>query len=172
MSWLPHNLVEGAVLYIVDERSNHDSRVSPLQPGSFEKDKINHIGDSEPRGKKTELKLCPGLAPPSHLLQPGDKGFPPVLQRLHRAIRVADYADMTNTSKSQHAGKIKLPVAQIGSGQAQDISKLLGNIQMHAIIHAGNDQQFGSFIRMRTLPEVVIAEPIGNRRLSMKLPDV
>jgi hypothetical protein len=79
---------------------------------------------------------------------------------------------MTNTGKSQHTRKIKLPVPKIGPSEAQDISKPFGNMQMDAIIHAGNDEQFGRFIRMRTLPEVVIAEPIGNRRPPIKLQDV
>src|SRR3989338_9938581 len=132
MSLWPHDLTERAVLYIVDERGNHDSRESPLQPSRFEKGKVNHIWDSEPRGKKTELKLCPGLAPPSHLLQPGDKAFPFLIQRLHRAICVADQADMTNTGKGQRAGKLKLPVTKIGPSQTQDISKPFGNMQMDA----------------------------------------
>src|SRR3990167_7821515 len=172
MSWLPHNLVEGAILYVVDHGGNHDSRESPLQPGRFEKGKVNPIGDSEPRGKKIELKLCPGLTPTSYSLQARGENLPLVFQRLHRAIRVSHQADMTNTGKSQHAGEIKLPVPKIRPSETQDISKLLGNIQMHAIIHAGNDEQFWRFIRMRTLPEAVIAEPIGNRRPPIKLQDV
>src|SRR3989304_6439158 len=156
MSLWTHNLTEGAVLYIVDERSNHDSRESPLQPGCFEKGKVNHIGDSEPRGKKIELKLCPGLTPTSSSLQARGENLPLVFQRLHRAIRVAHQADMTNTSKSQHAGEIKLPVAKIGSSPAQHVSEILGNLKVNTIIHAGDDQKLRGIITRGSFPKTVM----------------
>mgnify|MGYP007097326168 FL=1 len=138
------------------QRSNLDIGISFAQTVCFADDELNLIAYLMHRSQVHKMVRCGLFAPPCPLDQTVYELFPAQDQIDHCAVVMPDQSDVPDLSHRDRVRNLELAIPQVRSAGTYNESKILGNMQMLAIIHAHANEKPRLGIRLEPAMEVVV----------------
>src|SRR5689334_11250239 len=101
--------------------------------------------------------------PPCALHEPVDELILASSEVHHSALRVAHQRDAPDAANRDGIRDLELAVTQIRTPRPYDERKIIGDIEVLAVVHAHADEQIGIRIRGERLPKIMVFQETADR---------
>ena len=162
------NTTQLVIFNPIIEGGNGDLRIPLAQPVCFTHDKIYFVANFMHKSQIHKMFLSGFPAPPCPLYQAIDEFFFSLDEINHTAVIMTDQRDVAHFTNGDRVGDLELAIAKICPSGTNNKCKIIGHMQVLAIVHAHTDQESRLFVCIKPAVQIVILQqqPYGITAIS------